>query len=72
LEVLCRFFSCHIVGLIINRYPSSGSFSVGPLNWSVGLLRLIAVACIIFWGMTKEEIIPMLEQYINGWNLDKK
>jgi hypothetical protein len=27
-------------------------------------LRLIAVACIIFWGMTKEEIIPMLEQYI--------
>ena len=26
---------------------------------------MIAVACIvIFWDMTKEEIIPMLEQYI--------
>jgi len=25
---------------------------------------LIAVVCIIFWGMTKEEIIPVLEHYI--------
>jgi hypothetical protein len=59
LRLSVRFSS----GYLALQHISEGDLEPRSIPGEASFLGLIAVVCIIFWGVTKAEIMPMLERF---------